>query len=48
MAWAANQTGRTSRYRSFSPAVTFRYDAAHRAVWAEIAGQVVAGEAPGE
>jgi len=32
-----------------SPAtVTFRYDAATHAVWAEIAGEVVAGEAPNE
>ena len=32
-----------------SPAtVTFRYDASTNAVWAEVAGQVVAGEAPAE
>ncbi|MBE2237340.1 MAG: hypothetical protein IAE81_06110, partial [Caldilineaceae bacterium] len=32
-----------------SPAtVTFRYDAATHAVWAEVAGEVVAGEAPAE
>ncbi|HQY92438.1 hypothetical protein, partial [Caldilinea sp.] len=32
-----------------SPAtVTFRYDATTNAVWAEIAGEVVAGEAPAE
>ncbi len=28
--------------------VTFRYDAITNAVWAEVAGQVVAGEAPAE